>query len=220
MLSQGGGTVSQRTSPVAATATMDDRLVFWQGHQKICARMPLAQRGETVARLCKRVPRLDAVVRVHRAEHDAARFGSARLYTHVLDVLEDEMVTMIQQKHTDATPESINAVTVDLLATVENNVLLAGRADTLAVHYGLFRHVVGIGGAPSIRWLWGTVLALVWCIGAAATVDEFGVVARCIHQHVGDREFRLFGAVLLTLHRLFGILPAAVHDSLAAYLAA
>lgn len=210
------------TSPAVATSSLDDRLAMWQGLQRTYARMPLAERDGAVQKLKSRVPGVDAIAHWHFAEHSAARFGSARFYSHVLDVVVNEIALLIKQDQPRATETDIAVVSVDRLSVLENSVLSCGRAAALAEagHMGAFRHVISIGEAPSTRWLWGTVLALVWCIGAAGTADEFAAAARSIHAQVGDREFRLFGAIMLSLHRLFGLLPAPVHANLARYFAA
>ena len=158
------------------------------------------------------------MARAHDAEHLAARFGSAELYARVLDVVTGEMRALIRHDQPQATAADIDRVTAGLLRDVENAVLTTGRAATVAsaMHYGAFRHVVGVGREPSLRWLWGTVLALLWTLATAGlTPDEMAPAVRGIEQHVGGREFKLFGAILLSLHRLFGILPAALHAHLA-----
>ena len=153
--------------------------------------------------------------------HKAANFGTAAMFSHVLDVVVGEMARMIMTKNT-ASRADVDAVTVGLLMTVENEVLMAGRGGAVAEagHYGILRHLLGMGERPTLRWLWGTVFALLWVFSTGANQDEFVAAARSIHGRVGDSEFRLFGVILISLHRLLGILPVQMFSRVERYFSA
>jgi hypothetical protein len=184
--------------------------------------MPLSEHAAAVARMRAKVGGVEGLATVYAMEHAAARFGSGRLYEAVMTVVVSEMLLLIRHDQPQARPADVDMVTGDLLRDVENAVLVGGRAATVVVdgHYGFLRHIVGMGPVPSLRWLWCTVFALLWTLSAGNVEDgEFDAAARSIEKHVGGREFKLFGTLLLVLHRLFGILPMALQAHLARYMA-
>ena len=217
------GMVGVHSPPAPTSATLvDERLRFWQSQDANLSRMPLSEWSSCVDTLRKNIEGVKALANAYEREHKVACFGTPTLYSRVMDVVVGEMARMILSKHAAATRKSVDEVTVQVLEKVENAVLVTGRAAAVAEagHYGALRHLVGVGEHPTLRWLWGTVLALLWVFAMGASQGEFSAVATHIHDHVGNDEFRLFGAILIALHRLFGILPPPLYARLTHYFAA